>query len=102
MTARRERRAQLQRQAELKANPVVVPNALYKAEGSFNCYLTPGQAIALARNLLAKAQLILDEGLEDAAVQLWNKGESNERLYCGLIEARKGPRRTPKRTTEKA
>ena len=35
-----------------QGNPVVVCNALYKAEENFNCYLTPAQAIALARNLL--------------------------------------------------
>jgi hypothetical protein len=84
-------------------NPVVECNALYKTEENLNCYLTPAQAIALARNLLEKAQLILDQKLEDAAVQLWNQGKENERLYCGLIQARKGPRRgrpQPKSTAE--
>jgi hypothetical protein len=80
-----------------QGNPVVACNALYKAEANFNCYLTPVQAIALARNLLQKAQLILDEKLEDAVVHLWNKDQSNnkanERLYCGLTKGRIGPRR---------
>ena len=49
-------------------------NALYKNANNFNCYLTPPQAIALAQHLVQKAQLILDENLADAAVQLWNKG----------------------------
>ena len=76
-----------------EGNPVVACNALYKAEENFNCYLTPVQAITLARNLLQKAQLILDEKLDDAVVHLWNKGTDNEKLYCGLNQARKGPRK---------
>ncbi len=80
-----------------QGNPVVVCNALYKAAGSFNCYLTPAQAIALARNLLQKAQLILDEELDDAIVHLWNKDEANEKLYCGLNQGRKGPRKGTKK-----
>ena len=32
-----------------QGNPVVACNALYKTEENFNCYLTPSQAIALAR-----------------------------------------------------
>jgi hypothetical protein len=80
-----------------QGNPVVACNALYKAEYNFNCYLTPAQAIALARTLLQKAQLILDEKLEDAAVHLWNKGKDNEKLYCGLNQARKGPRKGSKK-----
>ena len=79
-----------------QGNPVVACNALYKAEDNVNCYLTPAQAIALARNLLQKAQLILDEKIEDAAVHMWNKGKYNEKLYCGLNIARKGPRKTSK------
>jgi hypothetical protein len=81
----------------VKRNPVVLTNALYKAKDSFNCYLTASQAISLARHLLEKAQLIVDAGLEDAAVQVWNQGEDSERLYCGLIQARKGPRKSRKR-----
>jgi hypothetical protein len=76
-----------------QGNPVAECNALYKAEENFNCYLTAAQAIALAQNLLQKAQLILDEKLEDAVVHMWNKGKDNEKLYCGLNQARKGPRR---------
>jgi hypothetical protein len=80
-----------------QGNPVVSCNALYKAEENFNCYLTPAQAISLARNLLQKAQLILDEKLEDAVVHMWNKGKSNEKLYCGLNQARKGLRKSGKK-----
>jgi hypothetical protein len=76
-----------------QGNPVVACNALYKADENFNCYLTTAQAIALARNLLQKAQLIIDGNLEDAVVHMWNKGRDNEKLYCGLNQRRKGPRR---------
>jgi hypothetical protein len=77
-------------------NPCVVSNALYKTRQNFNCYLTPTQAIELARQLLAKAQIILDHGIEDTAVQVWNQGEHSERIYLGLTKARKGGRRKPK------
>jgi hypothetical protein len=80
-----------------QGNPGVTCNALYKTEENFNCYLTPTQAIALARNLLQKAQLILDEKLEDAVVHLWNQGKQKERLSCGLNKARKGPRKDRKK-----
>lgn len=80
-----------------QGNPGVTCNTLYKSESSFNCYLTPVQAIALARNLLQKAQLILDEGIEDAAVHLWNTGKG-EKLSCGLNKARKNSRRRKTRT----
>jgi hypothetical protein len=81
-----------------QGNPVVACNALYKTEENFNCYLTPGQAIALSRNLLQKAQLILDEKLEDAVVHLWNTGKDNEKLRCGLNHARKGVRKVRKKS----
>jgi len=80
-----------------QGNPVVSCNALYKNADNFNCYLTPSQAIALAQYLLQKARLILDEGLENTAVQMWNKGAANEKLYFGLIQARKGPRKGSKK-----
>lgn len=79
-----------------QGNPVVTCNALYKAVENFNCYLTVAQAITLARNLLQKAQLIVDEKLDDAVVHLWNKGKANEKLYCGLNQGRKGPRKNSK------
>jgi hypothetical protein len=79
-----------------QGNPHVVCNALYKTQENLNCYLTSTQAIELARNLLQKAQLIIDEKLGDAVVHVWNKGRTNERLYCGLTQARKGPRRGTK------
>lgn len=82
----------------VEGNPVVACNALYKNADNFNCYLTPSQAITLAQHLLQKAQLILDEKLEDTAVQVWNKGADNEKLYCGLVKARKGPRKSSKKT----
>lgn len=74
-------------------NPSVTCNALYKTKDNLNCYLKPSQAITLARHLLAKAQVILDNNIEEAVVQLWNQGESNETLYLGLTKARKGKRR---------
>lgn len=76
-----------------QGNGRVECNALYKKEDNFNCKLTPSEAMELARHLLQKAQLILDMQLEDAAVHLWNTGKDDERLYVGLDEARKGPRR---------
>jgi hypothetical protein len=76
-----------------QGNPSVKCNALYKKAENINCLLTPTQAIALARNLLQKAQLIIDENLDDAAVHVWNQGKDNEKLYCGLNKLRKGPRK---------
>jgi hypothetical protein len=76
-----------------QGNPGVTCNALSKTEKSFNCNLTVAQAIALARHLLQKAQIIIDAELEDAAVQVYNIGLNSERLSCGLTPARKGPRR---------
>ena len=80
-----------------EGNPRVQCNALYKTRKNFNCYLTASQAIRLARYLLEKAQLILDNGIEDAVVHAWNKDENNEKLYLGLNEARKGKRREKSR-----
>ncbi len=76
-----------------QGNPHVEANAVYKKEDNFNCYLTATQAMGLAHNLLMKAQLIIEAGIDDAVVHLWNKGKDNERLYCGLNKARKGRRR---------
>ena len=78
----------------MQGNPVVECNALYKTNENLNCYLTASQAVTLARNLLQKAQLILDENLENAVVHVWNMGKENEKLYCGLNKGRQGPRRT--------
>ncbi len=55
-------------------DPGVKVNALYKSEKSINCYLTPTQAMELSEALLTKARLILEEGVDDAAVQLWVRG----------------------------
>lgn len=77
-------------------NPHVACNALYKTRQNLNCYLTASQAIQLARHLLEKAQILIDEGIDDAVVQVWNQGETNERIYLGLTKARKGPRRQKK------
>jgi hypothetical protein len=74
-----------------QGNPKVRSNALHKTGQSFNCYLTASQAIEHARNLLQKAQLILDHDLEDAVVHVWNT--SGEKLYVGMTHARKGTRR---------
>jgi hypothetical protein len=70
-----------------QGNPKVLCNAVYKTEDSFNCYLTPSQAITLARHLLMKAQLLLDREIEDGAVQVWNTGPGNRVIRCGLVEA---------------
>lgn len=74
-------------------NPHVNCNALYKTRTNINCYLTASQAIEHARHLLEKAQLLLDNDVEDGVVHVWNQGESSERLNVGLNQARKGPRR---------
>jgi hypothetical protein len=75
-------------------NLVVVTNAMYKTEDSFNCYLTSAQARQLAEHLLRKAELIENAGIEGAAVHVWSQGRDNEKLYCGgRSKARKGIRR---------
>jgi len=76
-----------------EGNPSVLCNALYKKEGNLNCYLTAPQAVEFARHLLEKAQIIMENDITDGAVQVWNEGASNERIYFGLIKARIGPRR---------
>jgi hypothetical protein len=43
--------------------------------------------------LLEKAKLVVENDIEDAAIQIWSVGVDNERVSVGLIEARKGPRR---------
>jgi hypothetical protein len=37
--------------------------------------------------------------VDDAAVHVWNTGAANEKLYCGLNHARKGPRKGTKKST---
>jgi hypothetical protein len=76
-----------------EGNPSVRCNALSKTRKSVNVYLKPVQAIEFARHLLQKAQLVLQENIEDAVVQVWNVGEDNESLSIGLTQARKGRRR---------
>lgn len=45
---------------------------IHSTESSFNCELSASQAIELARNVLLKAQLILDYGQQDTDfVHLW-------------------------------
>lgn len=85
--------ARQEEQGDKEGNPHIQCNAFYKTGKTINCYLTPSQAVEFARHLLSKAQLILDNNIEDSVVQIWNKGEANERLYFGLTKARKGPRR---------
>ena len=85
--------AEYQDQNPRRPNPSVTCNALYKTARNINCYLTPSQAIQLAQHLLGEAQCLLDNDVTDGTVQLWNQGEASEKLHCGLIEARKGPRR---------
>jgi hypothetical protein len=79
-----------------QGNPCVRCNALYKTKQNVNCYLTADQAMEFAQHLLDKAQLIMDNGIKDAVVQVWNQGEHNEKRYFGLTTARKGPRRKKK------
>ena len=93
-------KAAKQSNPEWKHSPSVQCNAVYKKGVSVNCYLRPTEAIQLARNLLETAQLILELGIEGAAVQLWNAGEANESLSCGIEKARKGARRRKKRTAK--
>ncbi len=78
-----------------QGNPSVRCNAIYKTSKSFNCNLTPTQAIEFARYLLQKAQLILDANIEDAVVQVWNAGNSTT-LSFGLTKAVKRHRRKKK------
>jgi hypothetical protein len=61
-----------------QGNPGVEVNALYKTGNNFNCYLTATQAMNLAENLLKKARLIQEEGIDDAIVHLWNQGLQEE------------------------
>ena len=77
-------------------NPSVKCNALYKNRQNFNCYLKRSEAIELAQYLLAKAKIILAADLDDAAIQVWNQGEHNEKIFLGLTKARQGARRIPK------
>ena len=85
---------------KVQGNPSVKCNSLNKTSESFNCYLTPAEAIALARNLLQKAQLIVELDLVDGVVHLWNVGASNEKLSCGLNKKRVGPKRKKKPTAK--
>jgi hypothetical protein len=76
-----------------QGNPSVKCNALSKTGKSFNCYLKPGEAIEFARHLLTKAQLILDNQIEDGVVHVWNVGGDSESVSFGLNTARKVLRR---------
>jgi len=85
-----------------EGNPSVKCNMLSKTSKSFNCYLKPVEAIALARHLLSKAQIILESDISDGVVHLWNVGELNEKIGCGLNKARKrGNRRAATRPSPK-
>jgi hypothetical protein len=83
-------------------NPHVKCNALYKTTRNFNCYLTAAQAVEFAHHLLGKAQLLFADGQDGSAVQLWNEGPENEKIYFGIVKARKGSRRPKKATPGKA
>jgi hypothetical protein len=91
--------AQAAKRHDEEGNPGVKCNAQYKKDKSWNCLLKPNEAIQLARNLLQKAQLLLEEGVDDYAVHVWSAGPGNETLSCGLNVARKGPRRKKKKAT---
>lgn len=65
-------------------------NAIYKNQKNLNVKLKATQALQLAKGLIQKAQILLEEedGLaDDWAVHLWSTG--GNRLYCGLSPATK-------------
>lgn len=70
----------------------VTCNAVYKTSNNVNVKLTPPQAIELAKGLLMKAQTIIEDGIDDAAVHVWNQGKDVETLYIGIGKPRKGAR----------
>ncbi|MEX0977269.1 MAG: hypothetical protein WDZ48_00360 [Pirellulales bacterium] len=76
-----------------EGNPKVKCNAQYTANDNWNCKLKANEAIQLARHLLKKAQLLVEEGLDDFSVHLWSTG--SDTLYCGIDKARIGPGRKP-------
>lgn len=83
-------------QHKVKGNPNVRCNVLYRTRDNVNAHLTATRAISLPQQLLPKAQLILGQHPEDAAVHALNQGPENETVYFGLTKARKGPRRPKK------
>jgi hypothetical protein len=71
--------------AEWRLNPKVKCNAVEMNSKYLSCHLYPSEAIELARNLLEKAKLIIDEGVEDAAVHLWSDAQQTpDTLLCGI------------------
>jgi hypothetical protein len=78
--------------AAWRLNPQVKCSAVEVSSKYLSCHLSPSEAIALARNLLDKAKLIIDEDLEDAAVHLWSDVvQTPNTLLCGTMPvARKG------------
>jgi hypothetical protein len=72
--------------AEWRVNPQVKCNNVEMYSKYLSCHLCPSEAIELARNLLDKARLIIDEDLEDAAVHLWSDSKQTpDTLLCGIV-----------------
>jgi hypothetical protein len=74
-------------------------NFLSKTSKSFNCKLTVPQAIKLATSILSRAQILIDEEIPEGAVKLWNVGEGNGSLLCGMDPASKSTNRRGRRKT---
>ena len=61
-----------------EGNGKVKCDSLYKSKKSVNCHLKAEQAVQLARNLLEKAQLLIEEGCtNDFGVHVWSRGSSS-------------------------
>ena len=71
-------------QMGVDANAVYLP----KSKNIVNIYLTPEQALRAARNLLHKAEMLISNNVQNAAVQLWVKPrkDNSGRLEFGLIK----------------
>ncbi len=73
-------------------------NAIRKTGRSINIYLRPNEAIQVARSLLRKALLLIEEGeLDDGwAIKVWNVGKNSRALKFGIDRAVMKPRKKPK------
>jgi hypothetical protein len=63
-------------------------NAIYKTDKNINIKLTTAQALQLAKGLIQKSLLVMDEGAdEEVALHVWSTG--GNRLYCGMALLKK-------------
>lgn len=71
-------------QMGVNANAVYLP----KSKNIINIYLTPEQALRAARNLLHKAEMLIANNVQDAAVQLWvqPRKDKSGRLDFGIVK----------------